>query len=50
MRHLIEEDEDTYKKQFSRYIKNGVTADGMEDMYKKVSSLNGLVIMMAAEG
>merc|ERR1719295_1583521 len=23
------------KKQFSRYIKNGVTADGMEDMYKK---------------
>ena len=37
MRHLIEEDEDAYKKQFSRYIKNGVTADGMEDMYKKVS-------------
>jgi len=35
MRHLIEDDEDTYKKQFSRYIKNGVTADGMEDMYKK---------------
>merc|ERR1712014_546271 len=27
--------EDAYKKQFSRYIKNGVTADGMEDMYKK---------------
>ena len=39
MRHLIEEDEDTYKKQFSRYIKNGVTADGMEDMYKKVIDL-----------
>merc|ERR1712071_202041 len=35
MRHLIEDDEDSYKKQFSRYIKNGVTADGMEDMYKK---------------
>merc|ERR1719242_964294 len=35
MRHLIEEDEDAYKKQFSRYIKNGVTADGMEDIYKK---------------
>merc|ERR1739842_152453 len=35
MRHLIEEDEDAYKKQFSRYIKDGVTADGMEDMYKK---------------
>ena len=35
MKHLIE-DEELYKKQFSRYIKNGVTADGMEDMYKKV--------------
>ena len=34
MKHLIEEDEELYKKQFSRYIKNGVTADGMED--KKV--------------
>jgi len=42
MRHLIEEDEDTYKKQFSRYIKNGVTADGMEDMYKKVIDVNHL--------
>merc|ERR1712002_89729 len=30
MRHLIEEDEDAYKKQFSRYIKNGVTADGKD--------------------
>ena len=40
MRHLIEEDEDAYKKQFSRYIKNGITADGMEDMYKKVTDLN----------
>merc|ERR1712223_451847 len=29
------EDEDAYKKQFSRYIKNGATADSMEDMYKK---------------
>ena len=36
MKHLIEEDEELYKKQFSRYIKNGLTADGMEDMYKKV--------------
>ena len=35
MRHLIEEDEDAYKKQFSRYIKNGVTADSMEGMYTK---------------
>merc|ERR1711974_275794 len=28
-------DEDAYKKQFSRYIKLGVTADSMEEMYKK---------------
>jgi large subunit ribosomal protein L5e len=35
MRHLIEEDEEAYKKQFSRYIKAGVTADSMEEMYKK---------------
>ena len=42
MRHLIEEDEDAYKKQFARYIKAGVTADTMEGMYKKVS--NGMVV------
>uniref|UniRef100_A0A8C5PXF2 Large ribosomal subunit protein uL18 C-terminal eukaryotes domain-containing protein n=1 Tax=Leptobrachium leishanense TaxID=445787 RepID=A0A8C5PXF2_9ANUR len=35
MRLLIEEDEDAYKKPFARYIKNGVTADQMEDLYKK---------------
>merc|ERR1711981_291498 len=35
MRHLLEEDEDAYKKQFSLFIKNGVTADKVEEMYKK---------------
>jgi len=35
MRHLLEEDEDAYKRQFSKFIKNGVTADSVEDMYKK---------------
>jgi len=35
MRHLLEEDEDAYKRQFSQFIKNGVTADSVEDMYKK---------------
>lgn len=35
MRHLKDEDEDAFKKQFSLFIKNGVSADGMEDMYKK---------------
>merc|ERR1712072_696489 len=29
------EDEDAFKRQFSRFIKNGVTADGIEDMYQK---------------
>uniref|UniRef100_A0AAR2JIE8 Large ribosomal subunit protein uL18 n=2 Tax=Pygocentrus nattereri TaxID=42514 RepID=A0AAR2JIE8_PYGNA len=32
---LMEEDEDAYKKQFSRFIKNGVTPESMEEMYKK---------------
>ncbi|GFR31337.1 60S ribosomal protein L5 [Trichonephila clavata] len=35
MRMLMEEDEDAYKRQFSQYIKLGITADEMEDMYKK---------------
>ncbi|XP_069795354.1 large ribosomal subunit protein uL18A [Narcine bancroftii] len=35
MRYLIDEDEDIYKKQFSQYIKHGITADMIEDLYKK---------------
>ncbi|CAL1295222.1 unnamed protein product [Larinioides sclopetarius] len=35
MRMLMEEDEDAYKKQFSQYIKLGITPDDTEDMYKK---------------
>ncbi|MGG6533008.1 UNVERIFIED_CONTAM: hypothetical protein C3P02_20450 [Clostridioides difficile] len=35
MSYLMEEDEDAYKKQFSRFIKNGVTPDSIEEMYKK---------------
>merc|ERR1712154_677952 len=35
MRELLDKDEDAYKKQFSQSIKNGVTADSVEDMYKK---------------
>merc|ERR1739846_296717 len=34
MRELLDKDEDAYKKQFSQSIKNGVTADSIEDMYK----------------
>lgn len=29
MRYLMEEDEDAYKKQFSQYIKNNLTPDGV---------------------
>lgn len=35
MRVLKEEDEDAYKRQFSRYIKEGIDADKVEDVYKK---------------
>merc|ERR1712020_743176 len=36
--HLMEEDEEAYKKQFSRYIKLGINPDGVEAMYKKAHS------------
>jgi len=35
MRNLSEEDEEAYKKQFSRYIKLGVSPDSIEGMYTK---------------
>jgi len=38
MDHLKEEDEDAYKKQFSRYIKAGVTSAKVEEMYKSAHS------------
>uniref|UniRef100_A0A2P2HWJ1 Large ribosomal subunit protein uL18 n=1 Tax=Hirondellea gigas TaxID=1518452 RepID=A0A2P2HWJ1_9CRUS len=34
MRQLMDEDEDSYKRQFSRYAKLGITADELEDLYK----------------
>lgn len=34
MSYLMEEDEDAYKKQFSRFIKNGVTPDSASSLYK----------------
>merc|ERR1711893_499690 len=34
MRELLDKDEDAYKKQFSQSIKNGVTAESVEEMYK----------------
>jgi len=35
MRQLLEDDEEAYKKQFSQYIKLGITPDDLEDIYKK---------------
>jgi large subunit ribosomal protein L5e len=35
MRQLADDDEDAYKKQFSQFIKNGISADGVETMYTK---------------
>lgn len=35
MRTLQEEDEEAYKRQFSRYISEGISADNIEDIYKK---------------
>ncbi|KAK9498775.1 hypothetical protein O3M35_003338 [Rhynocoris fuscipes] len=35
MRQLAEEDDDAYKRQFSKYIKLGITADSIEELYKK---------------
>merc|ERR1711893_238451 len=34
MKSLAEEDEEAFKRQFSRFIKNGVTAESVEEMYK----------------
>lgn len=35
MRKLQDDDDDAYKRQFSRFIKLGITPDNMEAMYKK---------------
>lgn len=36
MTKLQDEDEEKYEKQFGQYIKKGVSADGLEDLYTKV--------------
>merc|ERR1712244_195902 len=38
MTYLQENDEEAYKRQFSGFIKNGVTPSKMEEMYKKAHS------------
>nr|CAD7194592.1 unnamed protein product [Timema douglasi]CAD7258084.1 unnamed protein product [Timema shepardi]CAD7567950.1 unnamed protein product [Timema californicum] len=35
MRQLAEEDDEAYKRQFSQYIKLGIAADSIEEIYKK---------------
>lgn len=35
MRLLQQDDDEAFKKQFSQFIKNGITADVVEEMYKK---------------
>jgi len=35
MKSLSEEDEEAFKRQFSKYIKEGISADNIEAMYKK---------------
>lgn len=35
MRQLAEEDDEAYKRQFSRYINHGIAADAIEGIYKK---------------
>jgi len=35
MRSLEEDDDEAFKRQFSQYIKNGITADSIEGIYKK---------------
>ncbi|CAH0405810.1 unnamed protein product [Chilo suppressalis] len=35
MRNLEQEDEDSFKRQFGKYIKLGVNADSVENLYKK---------------
>lgn len=38
MSQLQEEDDDAFKRQFSQYIKAGVTSDNIEEVYKKCHS------------
>jgi len=35
MRHLADEDDDAYKRQFSKFIELGIAADNLEALYKK---------------
>jgi len=47
MRYLMEEDEDAYKKQFSQYIKNNVTPDGVRFICLALCALIEMLISLA---
>merc|ERR1712121_32377 len=38
MQQLADDDEDAYKRQFSQFIKHGINADNIEEMYQKCHS------------
>jgi len=38
MKNLLDEDESAFKRQFSRFIKEGIGADNVEAIYKKSHS------------
>jgi large subunit ribosomal protein L5e len=46
MKTLKEDDEDAFKKQFSMYMKNGVTADSVSELFYIILRLERLQIKM----
>ncbi|KAI4809891.1 hypothetical protein KUCAC02_018747 [Chaenocephalus aceratus] len=50
MSYLLEEDEDAYKKQFSRFIKSGVTPDTVEEIRQEEEVESRQVISGTEEG
>ena len=52
MKSLMDEDEDAFKRQFSRFIKNGVTADGVRIItnLKNVIEYTTNILAMQAVG
>lgn len=50
MRHMMEEDEEKYKSHFSRFIKEGITADGVSQLTnhsRSVSNILSCVLFLA---
>merc|ERR1712080_391128 len=45
MRNLADDNEDAYKRQFSKYIKEGITPDTIEAMYQKAHTLSVMILL-----